>query len=95
MLTWRARAQGMYALFVTSREMYLCRDDYTSWLSRSAPGRSTLYLTPPLRPSGALHAPWSCLSPSMKIMKCTRVCLCPFFVLDRGFQKVLSRGWRA
>ena len=26
--------QGMYALFVTSKEMYLCKDDYTSWLSR-------------------------------------------------------------
>ena len=37
--------QGMYALFVTSREMYLCRDDYSSWLSRSVPCSCPLKMT--------------------------------------------------
>jgi hypothetical protein len=26
--------QGMYALFFSSTEMYLCKDNYSSWLSR-------------------------------------------------------------
>ena len=27
--------QGMYALFVSSEEMYLCIDSYSSWITRS------------------------------------------------------------
>jgi hypothetical protein len=28
------RMQGMYALFASHEEMYLCKDDSFSWLSR-------------------------------------------------------------
>ena len=28
--------QGMYALFVSADEMYLCIDSYSSWITRSA-----------------------------------------------------------
>lgn len=29
----------MYALFVSNQEMYLCRDNYSSWISRCSPTR--------------------------------------------------------
>ena len=29
-------AQGMYALFLSATEMYICRDDMTSWITRCA-----------------------------------------------------------
>ena len=43
--------QGMYALFVSSEEMYLCIDSYSSWITRSYS-----QLWPSLCFSGGMHA---------------------------------------